>query len=162
MHDDPPFAVKLMVDWFYNFEYTLTVDEVKLWTSDASSTTQSLTEIDSWMFTLADKYDVPNLKNFALSQARGVLLLKEPDHFMSFATASLLSATAHAFKNAPPTDNQLCTALVEAWLADDKRLLRHVKKGDLESVMAEVPEFASALIAEQGGFVLKADDEDAA
>lgn len=144
LHDDPPFAVKLMVDWFYNFDYM------------ASSAETWVLKVHSAMFTLADKYDIPKLKTLALARVQLFSAPSFPNNQLESRCLNMLFATLHAFKNAPPTDDCLCKALVVGWVVDDKRILRHTDKDDLEYAMTKVPEFASALVEELCGFTLMA------
>lgn len=149
LHDDPPASVRRMVEWFYTCDYVLSPP-----TANTSVSKWTL-EVNASMFTLADKYDIPNLKTYALARVQHYLANYPPDRSLDRHSQNVLAGTLHAFKNAPPTDDRLCKALVAGWVANDKALLRHTDKEDLESAMAETPEFASALVAELGGFALK-------
>lgn len=156
LHEDPPYAVKLMVDWFYNFDYIDVPNSAE--TTDSGVEKWAL-EVHSTMFTLADKYDIPNLKAYALARAQRVSTRCCADKWLARRSQNMLAGTLHAFQNAPPTDDRLCKALLAGWVANDKRLLRHTDKEALESAMAETPNFASALVAELGGFALKTKGE---
>lgn len=142
-----------MVEWFYSFTYKLTILE------RSTSLLYRVLEGHSWMFTLADKYDIPNLKAHALARTQRFIGHPLTDNRLTFLSKELLAGTLHAFKNAPPTDDRLCKALVAGWVAHDKHILRHMDKKDLEAAMIEMPEFASALVAELGGFALKTKDQ---
>lgn len=149
LHDDPPFAVKLMVDWFYSFDYKLLTIEKHI----------SVLEAHYSMLRLADKCDIPSLKDLVVARVRRFLARISSQEPSDIICQSLLAGTLHAFKNATPVDDRFCKVVIEGWVANDKQILRHSDKEDLEAAMADVPEFASALIAQLGGFALKTKEQ---
>lgn len=139
LHDDPMAAVEAMIEYFYTFEYSYNPAQAL-----ENPYTTSAYELHSQVFSIANKYDVPGLKDLALGcfEATCTRVCQEP----SMEAEQILRAAVHVYGNAPPDDDRLRKLLVTCWTRAEWRFHRHASKGQFEEILGEVPEFAADLI----------------
>lgn len=160
LQGDHPFAVKTMVDFFYTFDVNITAEDFEKLESGYYNDGEKQTpfEARSWIFTIADKYDIRHLSNIVLEQEENTLsfdIAACSEKLVKYFVNCLLKTTKHAYTEGPLTDDRLRKAIVRRWVAEDKKLLRSAIKEEFDQVLADVPEFASDLIAALGGITMK-------
>lgn len=128
LKEDNPAAVKLMIDYFYGFDYDDTYENITAF--------NNILELNAAVYVTADKYGVPDLKDLAV------------EHFKKAARASAArgedpkEAIRLAFTGTPPTDRDLRDVVLDYWKA---LASKPVNQGPHIAFMIaqEVPEFAA-------------------
>lgn len=160
LHDDPPLAIKLMVEYFYSFDTPALGHLLDHHLSDFSGEAVMAAEVWSWVFSTADKYNVPGLKalmvELTASYLRSAMGLSP-----SFFSSCLISATFHAYTHSPPHDQRMRKVILEAWMTEDRKMMRAASKKDFDRLLLEAPDFASELVSALSGIKMKdAEDEE--
>lgn len=156
-----------MVKYFYTFEYDFDLEQAWKLASAVEDGTSSPLEVHCWMATLADKYDVSDLKAKALEGANkwlggfcsfpGFAGLRDPQllsltpRAMSLILRAMGTATEYVFSNTPPNDRSLKDGVVKTWIANDNALIKHAPRKSFDKLLADVPEFAAELVAVMSG-----------
>lgn len=140
-----------MVHYFYAFDYPDPVFSV--FGPGGPDNPRSPLEAHSQVFTLADKYDVPGLRELASTKFTAAM---KPRHILTSAfqtklAADLLVAIPHVYANTPPKDDRLRKAARATWKVNGGNLLKYVDGVDLEEVVQREPEFAVELLADVAG-----------
>lgn len=145
LKEDPEAAVAAMMRYFYSFEYSA----ARILLSYKKGERPGFLEGHSWMFTIADKYDVPGLKDLAFSEFVG--LAKYYQHWKDwhYMAYGLMKAVPHIYQNTPPTDQRLRDFVVKCF-SEKEDLLGACRKDTFDAVMQEVPEFAGDLVRAMG------------
>lgn len=127
LKEDNPHAVKLMIDYFYGFDYEDSHDTITAFSN--------ILELNAAVYVVADKYQVPDLKKLAVK------------HFAKAAPDSALrrespkEAIKLAFTGTPATDRALRDLVLEYWMVFAKILTED--SATTSSIAQEVPEFAA-------------------
>lgn len=139
LRDDPPLAVKAMIQYFYRFSY------------DAWTTGHLLHH--STIFTLADKYEIAALKELACQN------FASATHSFVFSAdtlaKNLMAVAPHVYTHTPPTDDRLRKKVVEVFVRNEKEILKACQKGVFNQMLQEVPELACDLIPALTGIKMK-------
>ena len=148
LREDPTPAVKALVQYLYEFNYDNPMNHVPD-SYDSFPYPQNTLEAHAQEFTVADKYDIPGLKDLAVAKFK--YLMDRSDKKYTFEAEDLLKATPYIYRHSPPSDDRFRLALVNAWGACGGRRLEHANKDDFEALLREVPELASDLISGLAG-----------
>jgi hypothetical protein len=130
LKDDDPSLVEMMIKYFYTFTYDETPPRAE---------TSSL-GLHARIYTIADKYEVLDLKAIALENF---------EHAVSSSCKNgkvmVEGARALTECNPPPTcDTTLHDLMIEAWLHGGEELFADVGEAELDSFLTEVPWLAAA------------------
>lgn len=156
LHGDSLASVNAMIDYMYTFDYAEPDIRTTLEISDDDEAAEphSVVELHSHMFTLADKYNLPALKNMAIRKAirhakgqRGAIITPL---FLSRLADEFIPATRHAYKYTPATDVRMRTKMCWFWNVHttEGSLLGQVDKAAFHALVAEVPDFAIDLMSQ--------------
>ncbi|KAI0815425.1 hypothetical protein GGR55DRAFT_628824 [Xylaria sp. FL0064] len=131
--DDDPWAVKMMVDYFYHFEYDIqSVREPSQISSEAThasfgetSQIPSSLVLHTMVYALAEKYNIPGLKDFALQEFKAAVA----EHL---AAPSFLEAAKEAYASTIEADRGLRDVVVTTFYEHpellDQEETKHVLK----------------------------------
>ncbi|KAI1157309.1 hypothetical protein F5B18DRAFT_666051 [Nemania serpens] len=131
--DDNPWAVKIMVNYFYYFEYNIqSVREFSQISSEAThasfgetSQTPSGLVLHTMVYALAEKYNIPGLKEFALQEFKAAVA----GHL---TTPSFLEAAKEAYASTIEADRGLRDVIVTTFYKHpellDQEETRHALK----------------------------------
>lgn len=139
LRDDPPQAVKLMIDFFYQFQYTAYVKTVCKGEDHATPAPSTL-QVHAWMFTIADKYEILDLKSYAL---------KSFEHVGNVFNAPevLVGLVPYIYTESPLHDDGLRKAIVRMWAhRRHKHLTSAISKGAWEAILRDCPAFGADLL----------------
>lgn len=147
---DSQHAFHAMMDFFYGFTYH--TPEAKDFKGADPAEPRNAVEMHSHVFTLADKYEMLDLKELAFKRFNlEVEAVKGDGTFADRLNlpkaAALVSALPHIFSNAPANDRRLCDAAVNAFKQRRGKLLQYVVRKDFEAALVKVPEFGVSLIS---------------
>ena len=129
LNDDVPRVVRLMLDYFYGFDYHINAE---------SSSEMGELELHACVYGIGEKYESTDLKTLAASK------------FASSATAptmeygDLLQAIRLIYSLTPSTDRGLRDIAINLWLICASDLFKE-KQHEAETVMREVPDFVVEL-----------------
>ncbi|KAK5124058.1 hypothetical protein LTR85_002255 [Meristemomyces frigidus] len=136
LHDDPPEAVKLMIDFFYTFDYKVP--------GSAISGLPDL-EVYAMVFILADKYEIPDLKAHAFhcfeydgTEAIG--------NIGDEASEMFLAVVPYIYTHVLPHDHSLRQALIGLWCQDHHLAAKNLHRGEWEGLVERYPAFGSDMI----------------
>lgn len=152
LHDDPPTAVKAMVQYFYSLDYALHRDELNV---------HVMLHVHSTIFNLADKYDIAPLKDLALEKFKAAsttdsnLVFSAVNDATEALSAATIETVPHVYHYVPPTDHRLRQLVVQQFRRDDRQLLHASEKGAFDRLVLKVPEFARDLTAALTGIKIK-------
>lgn len=151
LKDDSPLAIKLMVDYFYAFDYIVPVSCLRA--NPGKGNPRNSFEAHSQMFTLADKYSIPSLRELAYRKFDAAIspLLFPTERTLRGLASNLVVAIPHIYNNTPPNDTRLREAVLTPWRTYGMGLLKCVKKEDMKRLFEEVPEFAVELLGAIAG-----------
>ncbi|KAK5137609.1 hypothetical protein LTR08_007904 [Meristemomyces frigidus] len=141
LHDDPPQAVQLMVEFFHTFDYN--ADSTYIHGND--TTKPAVLVLHAMVFTIADKYEIPDLKTHALRKLQAKANERVAD-YAEFASGPCAQLVAYVYTHAPPHDDSLQRAAVGLWTRANNDLVHHTSKGDMERLVSEYPVFGADLI----------------
>ena len=146
LQDDPTLAVRLLLDYFYTFDYPEPMSSIA--PAEADTNPRNSLEAYSQVFTVADKYAVPGLRDLALKKFKSATkpVFGLTPAFRRTLAKDLVVAIPHVYHNTPPKDRSLRDAVLAPW--EDGDLLKFVEKSVLLGLFEEVPEFAAELLAE--------------
>ena len=123
-------AVDSMINYFYSFNY-----ESHLYEGAFSD----LLELHASVYAVADKYDVPDLKQLAarkFSRDAAVVLIEKRTPFGGFH---------EAYTSTPTTDRVLRDMVVEFWAAGGATLIKQQGREAVEKFLRDTPDFAHDL-----------------
>lgn len=156
-------AVSAMIQYFYGLSYDKHLIE-PLARRHGFVVPENLLYFHSTVFTVANKYDVPGLKDLALEKFHGAATVynyggpQSPGPEM-LATA-LMEAVPHVCQHTPVGDNRLREFVVSRFAVDDRRLLKVCEKAMFDKLVMDVPEFARDLIPALTGVRMRRSDTD--
>lgn len=145
LHGDPEGGVAAMIEYFYSFNY----NAFNIQKSYKEKEKPVLFHIHSSVFTIADKYDIPGLKDLALSN-----FVKLMDSYIAAKSwepmaRRMIKTVPRIYQNTPPTDPRLRKLIVKCF-ANKNCLLDACYKAAFDATVQEVPEFASDLVRAMG------------
>lgn len=150
LQEDPPLAVRAMVAYRYDFEYESTFVESDFQPNGALNNDY---EAYAQVFTIADKYDIPGLKEKVLEDFW--LTFEYSDSSYGEDAERLLAATPFTYRHAPPNDRRFCRSLVDCWRFEGWGCLQGLEKRELEKLLHDVPEFAVDLVVAATDIILR-------
>lgn len=129
-----------MVDFFYTFEYStyeIDVNEPGM---------PPILLIDAWMWVIADKYDVPDLKAYALSSFESEAADMSSGS-TSYTKDVFITVVPYIYSNTPPNDDSLRRATIRMWRHCGYSAVGCAVKGpEWKDLLGEYPAFASDMI----------------
>lgn len=130
LNDDPKAAVSNLVAYLYYFDYSITPGDLRLEKFDAPAEEDSGYEPTNYfpsrmyghacMYTLAEKYDIPNLKKLAkkkfeeCSQDRLNFAIHHLMYLSRFVD-DFMDVIPYVYANTAPNELGLRTSIVELW-----------------------------------------------
>ncbi|KAK4546061.1 hypothetical protein LTR36_002198 [Oleoguttula mirabilis] len=144
LRDDPPLAIRLMVEYFYTFTYT---DDTIKQNSDESI---SPLLAHAWVYIAADKYDVPELKAVALRK-----FARQAEADVKFNSVSagedFVDVVPYIYDHLLPLDDALRRAAVDMWCYSDNAAIKASSEAQWRELLERCPIFGSDLIKHLGG-----------
>lgn len=136
-----------MIEYFYEFKYGKALDDFDF-DSRSESEPSNLYEAHAQVFSIADKYDIPGLKEIAIEQFRECF-----DASRSWAqdSADFLIATPFIYRHAPPNDRRLCREVLHCWQSGEWSTVAFSGREEFVQLLADVPDFAADLIGMASG-----------
>ena len=136
-------AVKLMIDFFYKWDYDdkVTVDP-KPPPDDPESGYS--THMNAYMYAIADKYEIIDLKGLALEKSMKVAI----EHSAHLNMALLVSTTYTIYGHImlPATDKKLKKHLVDMWALSESKVLKKVSSETMIEFLTPFPGFATVFL----------------
>ncbi|KAK4505493.1 hypothetical protein PRZ48_003456 [Zasmidium cellare] len=129
LQDDDPNAVKLMIDYFYGFDYEDAHDKITGFSNPL--------ELNAAIYTIADKYDVPDLKKLAVKH-----FARAAPH-SAFREESPVEAIRMIYTGTPSTDRHLRDLAIQYWMSFSGAFSGGQGAKIATGLAHEVPEFAA-------------------
>jgi hypothetical protein len=138
LKEDPVEAVEKMISFFYTFDYddTVTMEDPPLLQSGRPANHM---QMNAWVFSIADKYEVVHLKALALEKFKS--------HADVTDAQQMLGAAWTVFNDMrlPDTEQELCAAVYDMWLLGGADLASNVGCEAMTTYMGLLPDFMGAV-----------------
>ena len=140
LKDDFKEVVERMITFFYTFDYddSMAGDSA---VEDGSARPRDHMQMNAYVYALADKYQVANLKSLALEKFKAGADVT--------AAAGMISAAKTVFKHfrLPEKDVELKQSMLNLWLLALPDLIAEMDVLSLTTLVAEIPELAAMVFA---------------
>ncbi|KAF7188230.1 hypothetical protein HII31_10515 [Pseudocercospora fuligena] len=145
---DVPVAVDRMIEFFYKFDYSSdipkaeeTTQEVKTDPEEEFATQNIETELElhAWMYAIADKYEISDLKKLALAKFRADLRTQKRTR----AEFELAITLIYSVLPLPESDFTLRQEVVDEWILIVTAAPDGIGRSDVAALSRKLPSFAA-------------------